>query len=328
MDPIPKRLLKYCDVKKYAALYILIRKHYLLIFLFISCDLLNAQDVARYYLEKHQSYIKGIVEVKKGNCSKASHLFSDHQKRLDEYERDHYSKKSDPWIIQCKQVNSPQIFIATTHPGQPAQPDRFRIKKERVKITLPSGKKEAATQVDRNISPEPSKAENTSSHDPDSYGVRFANRKEEDHSYLSLAELGTVISVENSGRYDYFVAHLKTETIAQKAAENLLKQGYKGVSVYTMKNGKPLSEIRKFEAEVKTGTISSDPCAVIIHSLKNHSKIESIKKQLQSGGHEVYLEPKGEFYRIGVKSSCEPEQLNILLEKMKRDYNSKAWIKK
>lgn len=298
-----------------------------------SLSVLQAQDMATSYLKHHKDYINAIISIKRGKCDDANVQLTDHANQLLESEKDHYRKRADELLSSC--IPSNQNVTSVTRQNNFAYMSSNKIKRPR---RLVSPTKQIAKPVVRQLEKTQAvvmEEENKSKIDNklESYGVKFATRSEKDHPYISLQDFGPIISVLNKGKYDYYISSIDKKSEAHQVAQQLVDQGYKEVSTYTLINGIPIKELRKYsiategENQADKNAAKGD-CAIIVHSFKNQMNIEKMKSDISDAGYPVFIERVGEFYRVGVSAPCEESELAILLNNLREKFNQKAWIRR
>ena len=298
-----------------------------LIFFFTAT--IHTQDLAQVYINTHRDFISGIVELKKGNCEKAGKLFEEHERILLDSKKPYYQERSRQLISTCISNISNPSSTTMTKSYTVETPSRIKIRKQRVLLmptqetTTDKAVASAALPKSNEIKPKAEKVNKKST-----FGVKFATRPDGDHQFISLTNLGPIIAVQNGGRYDYYITNIKKESDADRMADNMINQGFKDLAVYTMEEAQPIAEIKKVANRVEPVNNPIVTCAVIIHSLQDAGKIQQAKDDIISAGYTVFTEKVGNFYRIGVSSSCAEAEINTLLEKLRKQFNTKAWIRK
>lgn len=298
-------------------------------FIFFSTATIHTQDFTQGFINTHRDFISGIVELKKGNCEKAGKLFEEHERILLDSKKSYYQERSRQLISTCISNNSNPSSTTMTKSYTNQTPSRIKIRKQRVVLKttqMPTSDKPIAVSVkDKSAEIKPKAAEvNKKS----TFGLKFATRSEGNHQFISLTNLGPIISVENSGRYDYYITNIKKESEADRMADNLINQGFKDLAVYKMDAAEPITEIKKVANRVEPVQNPVTTCAVIVHSLQDAAKIQQAKDEIISAGYTVFIEQIGNFFRIGVSSTCDEAEINILLEKLRKQFNPKAWLRK
>jgi hypothetical protein len=73
-------------------------------------------------------------------------------------------------------------------------------------------------------------------------------------------------------------------------------------------------------------SIRFKPCIIIVGSFMKISNANRLAKKIRKQGYEVYRSEFGKFHRVGVRFNCFQNDLQQMLEELKKTYHPQAWV--
>lgn len=316
---------------------------------------LKAQRYVTTPLSEHKSFFAGLVEKRKGNCDIANYFFNEEKSDKSTMNHDHWKDKAESQMVVCSNLRTLSV---------PARPiARVKIKKPRIiskesKSSILAGKSaskvENKTLFEKKTIPEQKTKSHPVANAKPHYRVKLEESSIPDKTFISLADLGPVYSVEENGRFAYFIASSNKEEkaydLALKVSDRTnnkpsIEQCIQGnvVKSFTIDQFSLLPEVKshiieteKKKEPVKTEEIrakASDNSEsviqpyVVIESLSESNKADMLKAKLDKLEYITVSEKHGIYTRVGVIPK-ENQSLDALLEELRKNVNAKAWIRR
>jgi hypothetical protein len=324
-------------------------KIWLLLILGIGSLHLKAQVYVSTPLKDHQSYFAGLVEKRKGNCDLANQFFNEEKSDKSKMNHDHWKEKPESQMVVCSEVSTLSVPAGTIA--------RVKIRKPR---TISHGNKnivvadKSTTIVEKKPLTEKKKESypvaNTISH----YKIKLEESSVPDKTFISLADLGPVYNEEENGRFVYYIASSNKEEkvydLALKISDRTnikpsIEQCNQGkvVKSFTMDQFSVLQAVKSHIVEIEKkkelvkpeenqskATDKSETVTqpyVVVESLSDANKAGVLKAKLDKMEYITMTEKNGKYTRVGVIPK-ENQSLEALLKEIKKNVNSKAWIRR
>ena len=164
----------------------------------------------------------------------------------------------------------------------------------------------------------------------------FFTKDSPNKAFISLMNIGPVNSISvNNGQALYYIQTNKNEEKAKTIHQKLLSKGYNKTMVVEYNKGEQIStknniqlEKEKIIQKLKKEKLKQSTCAIIIHSIRDRRKANSIARKLERDGYVSFQEKNGRFNRVGIKVHCNDPNNKLLLKEIKKKYNKEAWLRK